>query len=324
MSLMTTPRPVRALALLWLAALSIAACSRDSDDATSEPVSPAPPAPTTVVTTTTSTPACTPSAGYEPGTTERRLDVAGVERAYLVDVPARPSTGMALVLNFHGANSDMVQQAAYSGFDRIADSEGFVVAYPNGIDAPVRQWRFLGTTDDIDFATAVVDDLVANACVDPARAFAVGISSGAAMSASLACQASDRFAGFGLVAADFYVPAICDAAEPRPIVIFHGTADATVPYAGGMVGGLTVAPAEQSANAWATHNGCTGGPAETTIDAEVVRLAWSGCEEPVVMYRVVGGGHTWPGAAIAVERLGATTDQIDATAQMWEFFSGNG
>ena len=39
------------------------------------------------------------------------------------------------------------------------------------------------------------------------------------------------------------------------------------------------------------------------------------------MYRIVGGGHTWPGAAIDVTRLGLTTKQVSATNEMWKLFS---
>ncbi|HEY5845603.1 MAG TPA: hypothetical protein VIT42_02320 [Microlunatus sp.] len=37
-------------------------------------------------------------------------------------------------------------------------------------------------------------------------------------------------------------------------------------------------------------------------------------------YRVTGGGHTWPGTAVDLSPLGVTTQEIDATALMWEFF----
>jgi polyhydroxybutyrate depolymerase len=229
---------------------------------------------------------------------------------------------MPLVVDFHGAGSSMHEQAVYSGFDPLADAEGFVVATPNGVDAAVRQWRFLGTDDDIEFAEALVAELVANACADTDQVYATGISSGGAMSASLACLASDTFRGFGPVAANFYLEPLCRDARVRPIVIFHGTDDRVVPYDGGQVAtsGVQVQPAEESARLWAEHNHCTGGPEETVLGTEVVRLAWTGCDQPVVLYRVVGGGHTWPGAAIDVARLGPTTQQVDASAEMWELF----
>lgn len=220
----------------------------------------------------------------------------------------------------------MAQQDIYSGFDALADREGFVVASPNGIEAPIRQWRFLGTLDDVNFAKAIVGDLAKNACVDPAHAYATGISSGGAMTASLACQASDTFAGFGPVAADFYLPPICARARIRPIIIFHGTADPVVPYQGGQVrtSGVPVGAAEATAAAWAGHNGCRPGPTRTHLGSQVVRLTWNGCKAPVVMYSIVGGGHTWPGSVIDVTRLGLTTKQVSATEEMWKFFSANG
>jgi polyhydroxybutyrate depolymerase len=275
-------------------------------------------------TSTTTTPACTLGPTYSPGTTTHRLSVAGVDREFLVRVPPRPTAAMPLVVDFHGAGSNMQEQSLYTEFDPLADDEGFVVATPNGIDAAVRQWRFLGTQDDVEFAKAVVAELVANTCVDDDRVFAVGMSSGSAMSASLACQAADVFRGFGLVAANFYLPPLCDAAPPRPMIIFHGTDDAVVPYAGGPVAtgsGIQVASTEENAQRWAEHNGCAPEPREVVLDTEVVRIDWAGCDEPVVLYRIVGGGHTWPDGAVDVGRLGHTTRQINATEEMWELFS---
>ncbi|HTD49285.1 MAG TPA: PHB depolymerase family esterase [Acidimicrobiia bacterium] len=273
--------------------------------------------------TTTTVRTCRPDAGYEPGTTMHHLVVRGANRVFLVHMPPHPGAAMRLVVDFHGAGSDMHQQDIYSGFDPVADAHGFVVASPNGADAAIRQWRYFND-DDTSFAVAIVRELALHACVDPAHAYAVGISSGAGMTASLACQASDTFAGFGPVAADVYFPALCAKAKVRPIIIFHGTADPVVPYYGGHIGGpngLRIAPAEQTAAAWAKHNGCTAGAAQTRLSSQVVTLTWKGCKAPVVMYRIVGGGHTWPGSAIELPALGLTTHQVSATAQMWKLFS---
>jgi len=219
----------------------------------------------------------------------------------------------------------MNQQSVYSGFDPLADAHGFVVASPNGVDAATRQWRYF-SVDDESFAIALVRELARRACVDEAHAYATGISSGGGMTATLACQASDTFAAFGPVAADVYIPQLCAEAERRPIIIFHGTADPVVPYDGGHIGrpsGFPIAPAEETAAAWAKHNGCSAGPTQTRLGSQVVRLRWKGCKEPVVMYRIEGGGHTWPGAKIEVSALGPTTHQVEAAAQMWKFFSSN-
>jgi polyhydroxybutyrate depolymerase len=96
-----------------------------------------------------------------------------------------------------------------------------------------------------------------------------------------------------------------------------------VPYAGGEVAtgqGLSVRNTEETAAQWAEHNRCTGGPVTTKVGSEVTRLSWNGCAAPVVLFRIDGGGHTWPGATVDVDRLGLTTHQVSATDEMWEFF----
>ncbi len=100
-----------------------------------------------------------------------------------------------------------------------------------------------------------------------------------------------------------------------------------MPYSGGRVAtdqGFAVRNTEQTAAQWAKHNRCSSGPVTTKLGSQVSRLSWSGCAAPVVLYRIDGGGHTWPGATVDVDRLGLTTHQISATEQMWKFFSQYG
>ncbi|TAK57793.1 MAG: hypothetical protein EPO22_11710 [Dehalococcoidia bacterium] len=54
-------------------------------------------------------------------------------------------------------------------------------------------------------------------------------------------------------------------------------------------------------------------------------VAYSECagDAAVVLYVIDGGGHTWPGS-IDVPRLGATTHEIMATDQIWDFFQAQG
>ncbi len=320
--------PCRYVATAMLAALAFSACgdaesvdepatARDPSSTSSEIQAPTSSAGLALAA------ACTPGSGYEPGTTSHQLTIAGATREFLVHVPPEPVTEMPLVVSFHFAGSDMHHQMRETGWDALADTARFVVATPNGIDSELRQWSFLGAPEDVAVTDAIVDDLVAHACVDADQVYASGISSGSAMTTSLACQASDRFAGFGLVALAYYIPPFCDAAPVRPIIIFHGTDDASIPYEGGTVGsgsGRVVEPVEEVAAQWAQHNGCAPGPTETQFDTEVVQVSWSGCVEPVVFYRIVGGGHTWPGAA-ALEEFGHTTSQISASDEMWRFWT---
>lgn len=41
----------------------------------------------------------------------------------------------------------------------------------------------------------------------------------------------------------------------------------------------------------------------------------------VVLYTILGGGHSWPGGGRQPRWfLGRTSDGVDATSEMWEFF----
>ena len=56
----------------------------------------------------------------------------------------------------------------------------------------------------------------------------------------------------------------------------------------------------------------------------VVRRTWPHCTagSAVVLYSVIGGGHTWPGSPINLGgAFGATTRHVDATGLMLAFFA---
>ena len=112
----------------------------------------------------------------------------------------------------------------------------------------------------------------------------------------------------------------CDPVRPVPIVAFHGTADRIVPYAGFRPLGL---PAVEDWTAeWAERNGCGPAPAPERIAADVERTAWTGCDAAVVLYTVEGGRHGWPGSERALAVLDST-DSIDASEIIWEFFEAH-
>jgi polyhydroxybutyrate depolymerase len=60
------------------------------------------------------------------------------------------------------------------------------------------------------------------------------------------------------------------------------------------------------------------------VAADVRRREYVGCahDAGVVFYTVDGGGHTWPGGPPFPQwLLGKTTQNIDASREMWAFFS---
>ena len=74
---------------------------------------------------------------------------------------------------------------------------------------------------------------------------------------------------------------------------------------------------------WAQRNRCAANPVESTISHDVARLEYPGCAEgaTVVLYTLLGGGHTWPGGKpLPSWYFGPTSNSINATSQMWAFF----
>jgi polyhydroxybutyrate depolymerase len=59
----------------------------------------------------------------------------------------------------------------------------------------------------------------------------------------------------------------------------------------------------------------------------VVKAQYAGCREDaaVVLYRIEGGGHAWPGGQqyLPEKIIGKTSQNLDASAVIWEFFQGS-
>jgi len=251
------------------------------------------------------------------------VDVDGVTREARVHAPAVANGSLRpLVLAFHGYGGGFWDLEYAGGLSDAADANGFVVAYPQGIgEGPT--WDLEGDTD-IAFVGALIDDLVASQCVDSTRVFATGFSMGGGMTNVLACRLADRFAAVAPVAANhgetWGEP--CAPSQPVPVVAFHGTLDTFLPYEGGEspFPDRPVTGVEEWMAEWAAADGCAAGPTVTSVSAEVDSLVWQDCAAPVALYRVLGGGHTWPGG-VNDPSFGVTTDDISATELMWAFFA---
>ncbi|GAA1727145.1 PHB depolymerase family esterase [Isoptericola hypogeus] len=272
-----------------------------------------------------------------------------------VHVPDAPDhRALPLVLDLHGSNNNATLQAQISGLEQVADAEDVIVATPTGDlafehtlpdgnwawnvpDVPLTSGTFppADARDDVAFLRAVVDQVDGAGCVDDRRVYATGFSGGGRMASALACEASDVFAAIAPVAglragrpdpADLSRPeaGTCEPENPVAVMTFHGTADQVNPYQGNgdPRWGYTT---QLAAHEWADINDCRVGPRSVAVSDEVTRYAWTKCDEhaDVVLYEVADAGHTWPGSDLDMGPLGRTTQDIDATALMWDFFSSH-
>jgi len=292
-------------------------------------------------------------AGAAPGTTTVQLMSGGLARTYILHIPpgygGTPSPGKPtpLVLNIHGLLSSAAQQESWSGMDSVADSENFIVAYPNGAGSPV-SWNagdcceFVDTSrNDVAFLSALIDDVGRKACIALDRVYATGMSNGGFMSHDLACNLSDRIAAIGPVSGVLGVPpADCMPGRPIPVMEFHGTADPLVPYDGGSPAlslWSIVYPGEsppvfrsvaETITFWRTQDSCSGAPQQTYSSGDATCETYGGCQggAVVTLCTIAGGGHTWPGGnpgalpSIASVVVGTMSSSINASAQLWSFF----
>ena len=106
---------------------------------------------------------------------------------------------------------------------------------------------------------------------------------------------------------------------------FHGTADKLAPYHGGTspIAPRPFANIPEWTARLAQRNQCRGDSIDTRVAPHVRRLAYTNCvaNGEVILYAIEGGGPTWPGVSPAPEWwAGRTTDEINATNVMWQFF----
>jgi polyhydroxybutyrate depolymerase len=240
-----------------------------------------------------------PAAPDPPGA----LMFGGVQRTYVVHVPAGLEHPNGLVLNLHGGSQTGRKQSAQTNYDAIADQYGWVVAYPNGIDfswadgrgaaAPDRQG-----VDDVGFLATLIGRLTHDYGIPPGRVFVTGMSAGGFMATRLACDRADLVTAIVPVASTLGSDVHCNPSKPVSVLAVHGTADKVVPYRGGRMvgrgGASTVVSAPTMADRWLAFNRC---PPATTVSIDGgKRLAAFGCADgaEVALVTIDGWGHTWP------------------------------
>jgi polyhydroxybutyrate depolymerase len=264
--------------------------------------------------------------------TNGRIVSSGEKRSYLLYVPGSydPATPAPLVISIHGFAEWPAHQMQMTRWNNLAEQVGFIVVYPSGTGFPKR-WRTQvepgsDAMPDVTFISDLIKKLEGEYNIDPRRIYANGLSNGGGMSVLLSCELSDRIAAIGSVAGAYSFPwSECPPSRPMPSIVFHGTADPIVPYLGGPSHDpATPLPAIPGwVEALALRNGCSQAPSEIPASGAVSGIHYSNCIQnaDVIFYTVAGGGHSWPGGEPLPQFIvGHTTQDIDATKVMWDFF----
>ncbi|QSJ14034.1 hypothetical protein JYQ62_18895 [Nostoc sp. UHCC 0702] len=270
----------------------------------------------------------------------RELNVQNLRRTYYLYTPAsyNPNKPMALVLGLHGGRTTAQKFLRTTKFNNLAEQEGFIVAYPQGINKNWNDGRDasgLPTQDDVAFIAAVIQDIKNIRNIDHRRIYAVGISNGGFLTQRLACQLSDQIAAFASVASTLAQPLQLECQPKRPvsIMMINSPDDKIVPWRGGRMtkgqgGNILSVPA--TIKFWQNKNRCNSQPQVQSIgDNKLndgtkveVSLYSQGCNRSeIILVTIYGGGHTWPDGSEQPQWLvGKTTRKIKGSQYIWNFF----
>jgi polyhydroxybutyrate depolymerase len=219
------------------------------------------------------------------------LGATDVERRALIYVPANlPPRPAPVVLVFPGYSSSAEVIAYYqthTRFEALADRDGFIVVYGNGLPNPPSPREHISTPKggflsgclarhedegvDVAYVRQLLDRLAAETPIDRARLYATGMSAGGGMSFELAIEAPDLVAAIAPVVPLPYQPTggwllHC---HPKPgtekvsVAMVAATSDPFITYEGG--GSREYPEAhypgmEKARDVWVAALGLTGPP----------------------------------------------------------------
>jgi polyhydroxybutyrate depolymerase len=238
----------------------------------------------------------------------------GGDRPVKLQVPPTVEEGKLypLVLILHGYGVDgFVQQSVLRMRDLSERYGAFVMAPDGTADSTGRGfWNAdpaccdLDHTgvDDVAYLGGLIDTVIAQRPIDPARVYVIGHSNGAWMAYRLACDRADVVTAIaGLAGAAPSIRTSCAPSRPVALLHMHGTADDTVLYAGEDRGDIKQPGAVASVAQWAAYDGCTGALVNgarldlepTLAGAETQTASTAGCPAGAAadLWTIEGGAH---------------------------------
>jgi polyhydroxybutyrate depolymerase len=272
--------------------------------------------------------------------------VGGLTRTYRLFVPSDLPNPVPVVFVFHGTEAPehgIDSIIKITRFEQIGQIHHALIIFPEAYEGNWNDGRqndrassYRNGVDDIAFVDAILAQTEHDYDVDRTRVDATGFSNGAIFCHYLAANRSDVFAAIAPVSGPIAIPFSVWFHPDYPVSLLemHGTNDPVVPYRGGKItdDGGEVLGAEATAELWAKIDRCRRDYTEIPVPDRTARdgcypqdFAWSRGRggTDVVLYRIVGGGHTWPGHPLGLLPsffLGNVCLDFDASELIWKFF----
>ena len=274
-----------------------------------------------------------------PGVMDGSIKVDDLDRQYLLYIPKSYSKDkkMPLLIALHGRFETGETMMKGSGFNGIADKEGFIVAYPYGYRRSWADGRDAvpadkDNIDDVKFITTLMDYLIKQFSIAKEKVFISGYSNGAVMANTLAVKITDRLAGVASVEGDmtYFDISSFPLSKHIPIMFVNGTADKIIKIDGGSGGILknySFPSIERVLNVWKNFNGCHQTAslkryAEKDDGTVSLVILYDCVNAPVELILDINAGHIWPEYKIKYPQwlLGKATTEINASDEIWKFF----
>ena len=265
---------------------------------------------------------CIPENNYDYSSEIQSIVHNGISREYLIYFPSsfNGASAAPLVLNFHGFGGNFSEYAAYTSMRSLADTEGFILVYPQGSlmngyshwNPSLPSLENKSNADDFGFIEALIQQLLNDYVIDSEKIYACGYSNGGMMSFGLANHKSNLIAAAASVSGTM-LETDNTPDHPMPVLMIHGTSDGVIPYAGNN----EYASVESTLAFWRNFNSTDSVPYSNSITTGGNSIEYEYYSNgnngvSVEHYKINQGGHEW----FDLNYNGQNTGQL-----IWEFFS---
>ena len=274
-----------------------------------------------------------------------QITLAGRERSFALYRPVDLKRGAPLVIVLHGSMSTGLSMRELSArrFDAMADREGLLVVYPDGVG---KHWNDCRKTasysanrqqiNDVAFLQALIQHLHRSEGIDPDRVLITGLSNGGNMALRVAMEAPDTALAYAPIATSVPIDEHLDCRLPQQAVHLswiNGTRDPVNPYKGGAVKILwddsrgSVRSTHESLGLFAELAGHDSvvvsslNDADTSDNSQLQLTRWKGGTHSLQLLTVEGGGHTFPSKAVDFGPvLGGNNFDLETADWLWAWF----
>ena len=272
-------------------------------------------------------------AKAENNTIRGKIKIGGKQREYILYLPANLPLNSPLVFVIHGYTDNALNMMNTTGFNAIADENKFAVCYPQGLtDKDGKTFWEVGYSftqslevNDVLFLTDLVRKLQKKYRLSKAKTFATGMSNGADMCVMLGCKAPDVFKAVAPVCGCIMKSVFDDSQNSKPIPVFmiNSTADRITWWDGDLSNNQGYGPylsTPELLKFFVEKNKCNQIKVDSLLNINKQDSSFVVSERhlngingnEVLFYKVVNGGHDWPGWS--------GNRDINASQEVWNFF----